>query len=192
MTPVPLLRERSNVLIENARFMTLATQGADGPWASTVNYVPLREPLRLLWYSLRRSRHSRNIETHPEVSGSLFMTGLDTQLTLDGAQFTATAEAVGADRLAELSDWYYARNFPDETVRAQWRLPREEFTGDGPRRFYLLTVHEWWLLDVDQWLVDMNDQRIAVPLDAVTTRGATDAARPEETEWTGGTVEGGA
>ncbi|MER5867369.1 pyridoxamine 5'-phosphate oxidase family protein [Kitasatospora sp. NPDC002040] len=165
MTTQQQLRERSDFLIENARFMTLATTGPDGAWASTVNFVPLRDPLRLLWYSLRRARHSRNIEADPHLSGSLFLTGLDSELTLDGAQFTATAAAVGPAELDELSSWYYRRNFPDEETRALFDLPLTEFSGDGPRRFYLLTVHQWWLLDTDQWLVDKNDQRIAVPLD---------------------------
>ncbi|MFJ1595797.1 pyridoxamine 5'-phosphate oxidase family protein [Streptomyces sp. NPDC088261] len=175
MTTLAKLTERSDHLIENTRFMTLATQGPEGAWASTVNYVPLREPLRLLWYSLRRARHSRNIEADPRLSGSVYLTGLP-GLGLDGAQFTATARAVGPDRLEELSEYYYLRNFPDEEVRRQWRLPLDEFRDDGPRRFYLLEVREWWLLDIDQWLLDMNDQRIAVPLAAVSR--APDAPAP--------------
>lgn len=170
MTPLPELTERSDHLIENARFMTLATEGPEGPWASTVNYVPLREPLRLLWYSLRRARHSRNIESRPGLSGSAYLTGLP-GFGLDGAQFTGTAHAVEDPReLDAMSEWYYERNFPDEEVRRQWRLPPQEFRGDGPRRFYCLEVRQWWLLDIDQWLVDMNDQRIGVPLDAITGR----------------------
>ncbi|MFJ1916803.1 pyridoxamine 5'-phosphate oxidase family protein [Streptomyces sp. NPDC088147] len=174
MTPLPQLAERSGFLIENGRFTTLATHGPDGAWASTVNYVPLRNPLRLLWYSLRRARHSRNIDADPRISGSIYLTELP-GFGLDGAQFTGTARPVGADELEELSAWYYERNFPDEEVRRQWRLPLDEFRGEGPRRFYLLEVHRWWLLDIDQWLVDKNDQRIAVPLDAVRGR-AVDGA----------------
>ncbi|MGW6741978.1 pyridoxamine 5'-phosphate oxidase family protein [Streptomyces sp. NPDC055025] len=169
MTPLPELAERSHFLIENARFMTLATHGPEGAWASTVNYVPLRQPLRLLWYSMRRARHSRDIEADPRISGSVYLTGLP-GLGLDGAQFTATARPVGPDELQELSDWYYERNFPDESVRRQWRLPLGEFRDEGPRRFYLLEVHRWWLLDIDQWLADKKDQRVAVPLDALAGR----------------------
>ncbi|MFE3826877.1 pyridoxamine 5'-phosphate oxidase family protein [Streptomyces sp. NPDC059092] len=167
MTPLPELIRRSDFLIENARFTTLATHGPDGPWASTVNYVPLRGPLQLLWYSLRRARHSRNIEADPRVSGSIYLTGLP-GLGLDGAQFTATARPVEPEELDALSSWYYERNFPDEEVRRQWRLPLEEFRDEGHRRFYLLEIQRWWLLDIDQWLVDKNDQRVPVPLDAIT------------------------
>lgn len=172
MTPHAQLVDRSDFLIENARFMTLATRGADGrAWASTVNYVPLREPLRLLWYSLRRAQHSRNIETDPAVSASIFMTGL-AGLGLDGAQFTGEAHPVGPDELERLSTFYYERNFPDEEVRREWLLPLDEFRGSGPRRFYVVEVDAWWLLDIDQWLVDMNDQRIAVDLDAISATPA--------------------
>ncbi|MFJ9553927.1 pyridoxamine 5'-phosphate oxidase family protein [Nocardiopsis sp. NPDC101807] len=157
------LAERSNFLIENGRFMTLATQDPEGAWASTVNYVPLREPLRLLWYSLRRARHSQNIHARPMVSGSIFMTGLP-GFGLDGAQFTGTASPVTGEDLEEVAEFYYQRNFPDEQTRQEWRLPLTEFEGEGDRRFYFVEIRSWWLLDIDQWLVDMNDQRIAVPL----------------------------
>ena len=60
---------------------------------------------------------------------------------------------------------YYELNFPDEAVRAQWLPPLSEFTGDGPRRFYLLTVSRWWLLDIERWLRDKHDTRIEI-LDA--------------------------
>ncbi|MFF4096485.1 pyridoxamine 5'-phosphate oxidase family protein [Streptomyces sp. NPDC001834] len=156
---------RSNLLIEQARFMTLATVGPDGAWASTVNFVPLRGPLRLLWYSLRAARHSVNIEADGRLSASLFMTGIDNELGLDGAQFTGTARAVGSDELTALSQWYYERNFADPQVREQWRLDRAEYEGHGPRRFYVVDVDAWWLFDLEGWLEDKNDRRIAVPLD---------------------------
>lgn len=168
-TREPLVR-RCDDLIEHARFMTLATRGEDGPWASTVNYVPLREPLRLLWYSLRNARHSRNIEADPAVSGSVFRTGVANPLGLDGAQFTGTAHAVGAGELGELADFYYRRNFADEQTREAWRLPLAQFRGDGPRRFYVVAVREWWLFDLDGWLADMNDRRVAVELAALSAR----------------------
>lgn len=157
------LIDRSNFLIENGRFVTLATQSPDGAWASTVNYVPLREPLRLLWYSLREARHSQNIHAHPMVSGSIFVTGLP-GLGLDGAQFTGRASPVTGDNLEHISEFYYQRNFPDDETRQNWRLPLSEFHGEGHRRFYVVEIDSWWLLDVDQWVVDMNDQRVAVPL----------------------------
>ncbi|MFI0479687.1 pyridoxamine 5'-phosphate oxidase family protein [Actinomadura sp. 9N215] len=163
------LIDRSNTLIEHTRFFTLASRGPDGVWASTVNFIPLRQPLRFLWYSLRDARHSRNIDADPRVAGTVFRTDLPTELGLDGAQLTGTAHEMNTENVGDLYNLFYERNFPDEQVRQQWQLPLEEFRGEGPRRFYLLTITKWWLVDLDLWLQTKNDRRIAVDLDALST-----------------------
>lgn len=173
------LVQRSNALIEHARFVTLASTGAEGVWAATVNYIPLREPLRLLWYSLRDARHSRNIDAAPEVAGSVFRTDLPTDPGLDGGQLTGVAHVVEQDGLPELYHHFYERNFPDDQARQQWRIPMEEFLGTGPRRFYLLTVTAWWLVDLDRWIKTKNDQRVAVDLAALSTLPAVAPAQAE-------------
>ncbi|MEU2718769.1 pyridoxamine 5'-phosphate oxidase family protein [Streptomyces sp. NPDC007205] len=160
------LVERSQHLLDNARFMTLATSDGASPWASTVNFVALRAPLRLLFYSLRSARHSRHVERHPVVSGSIYMTGLP-GFGLDGAQFTGFCQTVDRDSLTEYHRLYYELNFPDDAIRREWLLPKEEFHGNGPRRFYVVEVRQWWLLDIDRWLQDKHDQRIAVPVRAL-------------------------
>ncbi|MFC5182455.1 pyridoxamine 5'-phosphate oxidase family protein [Actinomadura harenae] len=160
------LAERSHHLLADARFMTLATIDGNEPWASTVNFVALHQPLRLLYYSLLTARHSLNVENNPLVSGSIYMTGLP-GFGLDGAQFTGHCHAVGSDQLAEAHRTYYELNFPDEDTRREWLLPRSEFHGTGPRRFYVVRVRHWWLLDIDRWLTDKHDQRIEVPVQAL-------------------------
>lgn len=158
------LTERSCRLFTQGRFMTLATAHDGTPWASTVNFVALGAPLRLLYYSLTRARHSRNIELSAQVAGSVFMTGLP-GFGLDGLQFTGECRAVDEPELEETHQLYYELNFPDPVTRTEWTLPVSEFRDDGPRRFYLVTVRELWLLDIDRWLADKHDQRVAVPLD---------------------------
>jgi hypothetical protein len=165
----PSLARRSRFLLDNARFVTLATSGPDGPWASTVNFVALNDPLRLLWYSQRTARHSQNIAATPRISGSLFLTGLTgadapAGLPLDGGQLTGTCHEVSGDELPDLYHSYYQKNFPDEAVRQQWLLPLTDFHDDGPRRFYLLTVDRMWLFDAERWTVDRSDTRIEVPV----------------------------
>jgi hypothetical protein len=152
---------RSKALLDGARYLTLATVGADGPWASTVNFVALRGPLRLVWYSLRSALHSRNIAAHSEISASIFMTGLP-GFSLDGAQLTGVCDTV-ENVSEEFHRRFYELVAPDEAVRAQLALPREEFIRDGPRRFYQLEVRRWWLLDIDRWLADKHDTRFEVP-----------------------------
>lgn len=155
------LRARSRRLLDDARFLTLATQSEAGPWAATVNFVAFGSPLRLMWYSLHEARHSRDIAARPDVAATIFMTGLP-DLGLDGAQLVGEAHPVEHD-VAGYHQRYYELNFPDEVVRAQWQLPVEEFTGAGPRRFYVLTVDRWWLLDIERWKRDMHDTRVEVP-----------------------------
>ncbi|WP_411140439.1 pyridoxamine 5'-phosphate oxidase family protein [Streptomyces sp. x-80] len=169
MDDLERLAERSHHLLSTARFMTLATCDGTSPWASTVNFVALHAPLRLLYYSLRTARHSLNIEHHPRVAGSMFLTGLP-GFGLDGAQFTGLCRPIETNTLTEHHQLYYTLNFPDENDRRQWLLPPPEFRDEGPRRFYTLEVTQWWLLDIDRWLVDKHDQRVAVPLQALTGR----------------------
>ncbi|MCI2422507.1 pyridoxamine 5'-phosphate oxidase family protein [Saccharopolyspora sp. K220] len=171
-TQTATLVKRSRHLVDNAHFLTLATQGSGGPWASTVNYVALPGPLRLLWYSNRHARHSVNLTEQPRVSASMFLTGLSgshapSGIPLDGAQLTGVAREVPAGELAFFYDRYYELNFPDPEERLRWRLPQDEFRDDGPRRFYILTVDRWWLLDADRWATDKHDARIEVPVDRV-------------------------
>ncbi|WP_279046045.1 pyridoxamine 5'-phosphate oxidase family protein [Cedecea davisae] len=161
------LAQRSLYLLNNARFFTLASQNSDcTPWASTVNYVPLFAPLRLVWYSMRTAKHSENISLCAEVSGSLFRYDMQetSPLGLDGAQFTGIAREIPQSECKGIHQDYYRLNFPDVLERARWQLPLHEFYGDGLRRFYELLIKEWWLLDIDAWLQTKEDKRVPVPL----------------------------
>ncbi|MFY2557233.1 pyridoxamine 5'-phosphate oxidase family protein [Corallococcus terminator] len=181
MTPeVQKLAQRAALLLRSTHFVTLATVSPTGePWASTVGYVhTLDGSVRLVWYSMREARHSRNIEHQPLVTGSIFRTdlGASAALGLDGLQFQARAQAVEGPRFEQTREHFYRLNFPDEQVRRQWMLPESEFIGAGPRRFYEATLEAWWLLDVDQWLVDKRDMRIALPAPATFVELAASGA----------------
>ncbi|MBC3215921.1 MULTISPECIES: pyridoxamine 5'-phosphate oxidase family protein [Serratia] len=161
------LAQRSLYLLNSARFFTLASQRAgDIPWASTVNYVPLFNPLRLVWYSMSSARHSRNIGLRAEVSGSLFRYDMQetSPLGLDGAQFTGSAREIPQNECEHIHQDYYRLNFPDALERARWQLPLHEFYGGGPRRFYELLIGDWWLLDIEGWLQTKEDRRVPVDL----------------------------
>lgn len=160
--------ERCLRLLNTTRFVTLATVSADGEaWASTVNYVYRSETQTLLWYSMSDARHSRNIEQVSVLSGSLFRTDLGAEappVGLDGIQFCGTARSVPDDEVQSAHESYYRINFPDERIRAQWVLPLAEFKQSEKRSFYELTIEQLWLLDLDRWSYDKNDQRIEVVL----------------------------
>lgn len=169
---------RSRMLLNRARFVTLATAGPHGPWAATVNFVARHRPLHLIWYSLRTAEHSANIAADPRVSGSLFMTGLTgadapSGLPIDGAQFSGNCREVLSAELPECYDYFYATNFPDPAERAEWALPMESFQGDGPRRFYRLDIERWGLYDAQRWTVDKHDLRMEIALSDIEPGTAT-------------------
>jgi len=166
------LIERSRYLLQNVRFFTLATSSASGTaWAATLNHVTRHEPLRLIWYSMARAIHSAHIREHGDVGGSIFFDNRPEHsfLGLDGAQFTGVAREISRqDECRDIYHYYYLHNFPDEAIRQQWMLPLSEFFDNGPRRFYELEIAQWWLLDLDGWAQDKQDQRISVPLNSIT------------------------
>ncbi len=159
--------ERVELLLQTARFVTLATADTVGvPWASTVNYVLLQnQDIRLIWYSMRDAQHSRNIEGRPLISGSIFRMDLSPEQSpvgLDGIQFTGQCGAISDERAADIHAKYYLLNFPEEATRKQWMIPLEQFIGTGPRRFYELVIGKLWLLDLERWLLDREDRRFEV------------------------------
>ncbi|RIJ12855.1 pyridoxamine 5'-phosphate oxidase family protein [Pseudomonas sp. 91RF] len=167
MTELSSLSQRSRMLLSSARFMTLATVTPRGePWASTVNYVCQAEPLKVIWYSSRDAMHSLNITSRADVSASVFRCDLGdaSPIGLDGGQLFGECRVIVGAEVEEVHRHYYERNFPDVLARRQWMLPTEQFHGEGPRRFYELSIMSWWLFDIEQWLQDRRDRRIEVPL----------------------------
>lgn len=165
-----LKTERSLSLLKNARFFTLASRSLAGEvWASTVNYVPLFTPVRMLWCSMRTAKHSENIRQHAYISGSVFRTDLQgvSPLGLDGAQFSGICREIPGHESAEAYHYFSLNNFPDEALRKEWMPPLDEFVGKGARRFYEVKITEWWLLDIDFWLETRQDRRIPVDLSMI-------------------------
>ncbi|WP_084380539.1 pyridoxamine 5'-phosphate oxidase family protein [Pseudomonas mucidolens] len=165
---MPSITERCRRLLSTTRFITLATASAQGsPWASTVNYVYRHKTESLLWYSMSDSLHSKNIDRDPNISGSIFRTDFGASappVGLDGIQLSGLARSVPDDEIEVIYEEYYRTNFPDELARAQWALPLSDFKKIGKRSFYVLTVQRLWLLDLERWAYDKNDQRIEVEL----------------------------
>ncbi|QFZ19706.1 pyridoxamine 5'-phosphate oxidase family protein [Saccharothrix syringae] len=136
--------ERARCLLAGARRATLVTTDGTTPWVCAVDLVPLHAPLRLLWHSPREARHSRDVESHPGVSG--IVPGAD------GLRFTGTARAVEPHEVADGHEAYH-RSGPADAV------PVEEFRDGGPRGFYLLHVDRLWL-EVDQREVEVDPRSL--------------------------------
>ena|ERR1700677_1968535 len=158
------LAGRAEHLLANGRYTTLATSDGSTAWAATVNFVALRDPLRLLWTSMSAARHSVNIARNPIMSGTIYMTGLPA-FPVDGLQYEATARsAEDSEEVQHLHQQFHELNFPDEAVRKEWTLPLGECAGPGMRRFYVADITRYWLLDIDRWLIDQTDTRIEVSI----------------------------
>lgn len=155
---------RSRRLLDEAKFLTLATVSTNGyPWAAVLQYAWLANPLRFLFGSAIQARHSRDIATRPRVSGSLFVTG-GSLLAVDGAQFTGTCRELTTEELGRHHATFYDAVLPDARDRAEWTLPESALAEPAPHRLYVIEVDEWWLVDTRTWAQDRIDRRVRVSL----------------------------
>jgi uncharacterized protein YhbP (UPF0306 family) len=160
------LARRTRRLLDEAKYLTLATVSADGlPWSAVLQYAWLGDPLRLLFGSATGSRHSRHLAARPEVSGSLFVAGTGTSITtVDGAQFTGRCAEVSDVDVDRFYDHFYEGVLPDPRTRAEWTLPKSALRAPAEHRIYLIEVERWWLVDTRTWAQDRIDRRIEMPL----------------------------
>lgn len=168
-------------LLEEAKYLTLATVSDDGlPWAAVLQYAWLRDPLRLLFGSAVRARHSRHVAARPQVGGSLFATANDGAgaaiASVDGAQFTGRCAELPAADVARLHATFYEAVLPDPRMRAEWALPSSSLCPPAEHRLYMITVGRWWLIDTRTWAEDRIDRRIEVPLTELASPGASPGA----------------
>jgi uncharacterized protein YhbP (UPF0306 family) len=159
---------RSRRLLDEAKFLTLATVSTDGqPWSAVLQYAWLADPLRFLFGSAIQARHSRDITTRPLVSGSLFMTG-GSLLAVDGAQFSGTCRELPGEDVLRYHATFYDAVLPDARDRAEWTLPPSALIAPAEHRLYVIEVEQWWLVDTRTWAEDRIDRRVQVPLTELT------------------------
>jgi uncharacterized protein YhbP (UPF0306 family) len=168
MTTEDSLAGRTLRLLNNARYLNLATVSEDGlPWVAVLEYAWLLDPLRFVFGSATGSRHSRHVAKLPQVSGSLFLAGNGEGLevsAVDGAQFTGSCAEVAADDLDHFYSIFYETVFPDPQQRAEWMLPQSLLRAPAEHRLYLIEVERWWLIDTRTWAEDRIDRRVEMPL----------------------------
>ncbi|HEX8622803.1 MAG TPA: pyridoxamine 5'-phosphate oxidase family protein [Allosphingosinicella sp.] len=141
----------ANILKSN-RYLTLATVGSDGPWASPLAYT-IEPDSSLVFYSARDSRHCENISHNPQVSGAVF-DSREPSDTADGVQFVGTVEEVSDADLARVMERYFRLSFPDPEVRARWNRPEGDFKGQAPQRYYRIKIDRIYKPDPTSTLVD--------------------------------------
>lgn len=152
---------RAAQLLAKARYSALSCVYEGKPWCATVNYV-VTPALELLFYSSPCAIHSQAIRAYPEVAASLYIVNGD---DIHGAQLVGVCKEIHEKPLIErFHAYYYDTNFPDPKVRAEWLIPVSSFCDEGRHRFYVLTVRQLWVNDIDNWPDQKVDQRVEVEL----------------------------
>lgn len=135
MTSPPELESIARTVIDDNKYVTLATADRAGrPWASPVYYTP--DGYRAFyWASSPDSVHSRNIAERPSVSMVVF----DSRVPIGGAEavyMTASAEIVGDHELERCAALYASRFAELRTFTP------EELRDPAPLRLYRATITE--------------------------------------------------
>ena len=159
------LVDRTKRILEEAKYLSLSTVSPSGePWAAVLQYAYLVQPLRFLFGSAMRSRHSGHIVANPTVSGSLYVTGDGALTAVDGAQFTGTCRELTEPEVREHHATFYDALLPDEESRAEYTLPVELLLAPAEHRIYQITVTNLWLIDTSTWIEDRIDRRVEVEI----------------------------
>lgn len=134
--------EGARAIIDDGRYMTLATADAAGmPWASPVWYAP-RGYSELFWISYPDARHSRNLAERPQLSIVIF----DSTVTPGHGQ--AVYMEAEAAQAADGVEVFSARSVAQGL--GEWK------DLSGPLRLYRAVVSRHWMLG------EGRDERVPV------------------------------
>ncbi len=99
---------RVRAYLDSHNVITLATAGADGPWAAAVYYVHVG--FRLNFLSAPTSRHARNLASRPEVAATI-QEDYDDWTAIQGIQLEGRVQRLNDPARAQAIDRYRAK-FP--------------------------------------------------------------------------------
>lgn len=132
------LNERAKEIIENIRYITIATSSKDGqPWNSPV-YSAFDEKYTFFWVSDQNAQHSRNIKENENV----FITIYDSTVpegTGEGVYIRAKAFEIHDEKEA-----IYGLSYLDKRVGKNHQ-EAQQFLGDKPRRTYKAIPEKMWI-----------------------------------------------
>lgn len=137
---------RLRALLSSNRTMTLASAGADGPWAAPVFYAERFDTdgsLRLAFVSSPASRHAVDLAFDARVAAAVHDDAHDWQ-SIRGAQLAGRVRALVADELRE-AQRRYALKFPVIGDPAQ--APEPIARAFEHARWFVLVVERAFLTD---------------------------------------------
>lgn len=126
-------REHALDVIENCRYMTLATTDGETPWIAPIEHI--RDPSGVFYFlSTEDSRHARHIEGNNRVAVALYSGeqpayASDANARLRGVQIEATARKIAED---EYPDFIH-----DAINALQAPMPPYAVFRVDPERYYL-------------------------------------------------------
>lgn len=100
------LREKVLAFLDEHHVMTLATAGAEGPWAAAVFYA--HEDMRLYFLSSPTSRHAENLAADPRTAATI-QRDYDDWPGIRGLQLSGTVRTVAAEDEARVRALYQSR-----------------------------------------------------------------------------------
>ena len=135
----------ARAILDDGVYVVLATADGDGgPWASPV-WFAMEEPSTLFWVSYPGARHSRNIETRPQIAMVVFDSSVR---PLAGQAVYMSAYAEQVTDPPEVT--HGADVFSRESIRqGLTALSPAEVTGSARLRLYRARVEGHWILDPD-------------------------------------------
>lgn len=135
------LNDRARTVIDSNRYMALGTADEAGhPWVSPVWFAS-EDYRHFHWVSSPEARHSRNLETRPEVSIAIF----DSSVPIGGAQavyMSGVAEQLDDSEL-ERGIEIFSRLSQEDGGR-EWGL--SDVQPPAPFRLYRATASEHFVL----------------------------------------------
>ena len=137
---------RLRALLSSNRTMTLASGGANGPWAAPVFYAERFDTdgsLRLVFVSSPASRHAVDLAFDARVAAAVHDDAHDWQ-SIRGVQLAGRVRALGADELRE-AQRRYAVKFPVIGDPAQ--APEPIARAFSHARWFVLVVERAFLTD---------------------------------------------
>ena len=135
------LRSRVLALLAEHHVMTLATSGADGPWAAAVFYA--HDDLRLYFLSAPTTRHARHIDANPRVAATI-QRDYDDWPGIRGLQLVGTVREVAPEDETRVRA-LYQRRYP--LIGGGAGVPRKLLEALDKIRWYEFVPADIYLID---------------------------------------------
>jgi hypothetical protein len=135
------LRTRALDYLRAHTVMTLATQGAEGPWAAAVFYAS--DGFTLYWLSVPSSRHSVNLARSPYVAATIQENDSDWS-QIKGVQLQGVACEISGDEENRARE-RYGEKFPIVGKLAQ--APASIVAAMAKVRWYRLAPERLYFID---------------------------------------------